>query len=248
MDGHDAVVHFAAESHVDRSIEDGSKFVRTNCIGTNVLCDVANTVGVGKFLHISTDEVYGSIEEGSFVETDILAPRSPYSAAKAGSDLIALSLLHHLRPAGRRHPLLEQLRPVPVPREGHPAVHHQPARRQAGAAVRRRSATCATGSTSRITTSPPTSCCEPGDARRDLQHRCGQRDHQRRPHTSAAGADAAATSRSSGPSRIGSDTIDATRSTSTRSARSAGRSRAPSTTRSPRPSSGTATTATGGSR
>lgn len=91
MDGHDAVVHFAAESHVDRSIEDGSVFVRTNCVGTNVLCDVANTVGVGRFLHISTDEVYGSVEEGSSVETDVLAPRSPYSAAKAGSDLIALS-------------------------------------------------------------------------------------------------------------------------------------------------------------
>ena len=91
MAGHDAVVHFAAESHVDRSIQDGSKFVRTNCMGTNVLCDVANTVGVGTFLHISTDEVYGSVEQGSSLESDPLAPRSPYSAAKAGSDLIALS-------------------------------------------------------------------------------------------------------------------------------------------------------------
>ncbi len=91
MDGHDAVVHFAAESHVDRSIQDGSKFVRTNCFGTNVLCDVARQVGVGRFVHISTDEVYGSIDEGSFAETDKLTPRSPYSAAKAGSDLIALS-------------------------------------------------------------------------------------------------------------------------------------------------------------
>ncbi len=91
MDGHDAVVHFAAESHVDRSIADGSRFVQTNCMGTNVLCDVATNVGVEKFLHISTDEVYGSVEEGSSVETDVLAPRSPYSAAKAGSDLIALS-------------------------------------------------------------------------------------------------------------------------------------------------------------
>ncbi len=91
MAGHDAVVHFAAETHVDRSIDDGSAFVRTNCIGTNVLCDVANTVGVEKFLHISTDEVYGSVEEGSSKETDALDPRSPYSASKAGSDLIALS-------------------------------------------------------------------------------------------------------------------------------------------------------------
>jgi dTDP-glucose 4,6-dehydratase len=91
MDGHDAVVHFAAESHVDRSILDPDAFVRTNVFGTNVLCDVARQVGIGKFLHISTDEVYGTIDDGSFLETDILTPRSPYSAAKAGSDLIALS-------------------------------------------------------------------------------------------------------------------------------------------------------------
>jgi dTDP-glucose 4,6-dehydratase len=91
MDGHDAVVHFAAESHVDRSIVDPDTFVRTNCLGTNVMCDVARRVGVEKFLHISTDEVYGSIETGSFVETDPLGPRSPYSSSKAGSDLIALS-------------------------------------------------------------------------------------------------------------------------------------------------------------
>jgi dTDP-glucose 4,6-dehydratase len=91
MDRHDAVVHFAAETHVDRSIVDGSRFVRTNCTGTNVLCDVALQVGVDRFFHISTDEVYGSVEVGSSTEADRLAPRSPYSAAKAGSDLIALS-------------------------------------------------------------------------------------------------------------------------------------------------------------
>jgi dTDP-glucose 4,6-dehydratase len=91
MDGHDAVVHFAAESHVDRSIVSPDEFVHTNCDGTNVMCDVARKVGVDRFLHISTDEVYGSIDEGSFVETDRLEPRSPYSASKASSDLIALS-------------------------------------------------------------------------------------------------------------------------------------------------------------
>jgi dTDP-glucose 4,6-dehydratase len=91
MAGHDMVVHFAAESHVDRSIVDPDTFVRTNCLGTNVMCDVARHVGVERFLHISTDEVYGSIEDGSFVETDRLGPRSPYSSSKAGSDLIALS-------------------------------------------------------------------------------------------------------------------------------------------------------------
>ena len=91
MAGHDAVVHFAAETHVDRSIAEPYAFVHTNTFGTNVLCDVANRQGVERFLHISTDEVYGSIEHGSFSETDVLTPRSPYSAAKAGSDLIALS-------------------------------------------------------------------------------------------------------------------------------------------------------------
>lgn len=91
MAGRDAVVHFAAESHVDRSLLDPDVFVRTNCMGTNVLCDVAVGLGVERFVNISTDEVYGSIDEGSFSETDPLAPRSPYSAAKAGSDLIALA-------------------------------------------------------------------------------------------------------------------------------------------------------------
>jgi dTDP-glucose 4,6-dehydratase len=93
MTDHDAVIHFAAESHVDRSIVDPDAFVRTNCDGTNILCDVARQSGVKRFVHISTDEVYGSIEEGSFNERDALSPRSPYSASKAGSDLIALS--HH---------------------------------------------------------------------------------------------------------------------------------------------------------
>lgn len=91
MEGCQQVVHFAAESHVDRSLLDPDVFVRTNCDGTNVLCDVATQLGIERFLHISTDEVYGSIEEGSFTEADPLHPRSPYSAAKAGSDLIAMA-------------------------------------------------------------------------------------------------------------------------------------------------------------
>ena len=91
MDGHDVVVHFAAESHVDRSIVSPDAFVRTNCGGTNVLCDVARNVGVERFLHVSTDEVYGSVPVGSSTEDDRLDPRSPYSASKAGSDLVALS-------------------------------------------------------------------------------------------------------------------------------------------------------------
>ncbi len=138
MAGHDAVVHFAAESHVDRSIADPYAFVNTNTFGTNVLCDVANRYEIGRFLHISTDEVYGSIEHGSFSEADLLTPRSPYSAAKAGSDLIALSYCTTYGLPVVVTTVLEQLRPVPVPREAHPAVHDQPARRQEGAAHGRR--------------------------------------------------------------------------------------------------------------
>ena len=91
MTGHGAVVHFAAESHVDRSIVSPDEFVRTNCDGTNVIMDTARQVEVERVVHISTDEVYGSIADGSFRESDPLGPRSPYSASKAGSDLIALS-------------------------------------------------------------------------------------------------------------------------------------------------------------
>jgi dTDP-glucose 4,6-dehydratase len=87
----DAVVHFSAESHVDRSIEDASVFVRTNVLGTHVLLEAALSHGVKRFIHISTDEVYGSIRSGSFRETDNLNPSSPYSASKAASDLLARS-------------------------------------------------------------------------------------------------------------------------------------------------------------
>ncbi|MQY14390.1 dTDP-glucose 4,6-dehydratase [Streptomyces sp. RB5] len=88
---HDQVVHFAAESHVDRSIDGGAEFVRTNVLGTHTLIDAAHRAGVDVFVHVSTDEVYGSIDAGSWPETHPLAPNSPYSASKAASDLIALS-------------------------------------------------------------------------------------------------------------------------------------------------------------
>lgn len=87
----DHVVHFAAESHVDRSIEDASVFVKTNVLGTFTLLDAALRHNIKKFIHISTDEVYGSIIRGSFKETDILTPSSPYSSSKAGSDLLTQS-------------------------------------------------------------------------------------------------------------------------------------------------------------
>lgn len=87
----DQVIHFAAESHVDRSIEGGGDFVHTNVVGTQVLLDAARRHGVDRFVHVSTDEVYGSIDSGSWTEDHILEPNSPYSASKASSDLIALA-------------------------------------------------------------------------------------------------------------------------------------------------------------
>ncbi|TAK68426.1 MAG: dTDP-glucose 4,6-dehydratase [Actinomycetota bacterium] len=89
LPGADAVVHFAAESHVDRSITGAADFVVTNVVGTQTMLDASLHAGVGRFLHVSTDEVYGSIDEGSWPETHPLEPNSPYSASKAGSDLIA---------------------------------------------------------------------------------------------------------------------------------------------------------------
>jgi dTDP-glucose 4,6-dehydratase len=90
LPGVDVVVNFAAETHVDRSIRGGADFVLTNVVGAQTLFEACLTAGVGRVLHVSTDEVYGSIPEpGSFVETDRLDPNSPYSAAKAGGDLLA---------------------------------------------------------------------------------------------------------------------------------------------------------------
>ena len=87
-------MHFAAESHVDRSIAGPDDFIHTNCFGTNIVMDTARRLEIGRVVHIGTDEVYGSVEVGSSGEGDPLEPRSPYSASKAGADLIALSYHH----------------------------------------------------------------------------------------------------------------------------------------------------------
>jgi dTDP-glucose 4,6-dehydratase len=93
-EGRDAVVNFAAESHVDRSIADQEAFARTHVIGTGVLLDAVRELGVPRFLQVSTDEVYGSIEDGSFTEQSPLAPSSPYSATKAAGDLLVSAHVH----------------------------------------------------------------------------------------------------------------------------------------------------------
>ncbi len=91
MPGHDVVVHFAAESHVDRSITGPAAFLDTNILGTGVMIDAAYRNDVPKFIHVSTDEVYGSLVDGFALETDLLDPSSPYSSSKAGSDLLVRS-------------------------------------------------------------------------------------------------------------------------------------------------------------
>jgi dTDP-glucose 4,6-dehydratase len=94
MAGCDAVVNFAAESHVDRSIADQDAFAIAHVIGTSVLLDAARELGVSRYLQVSTDEVYGSIEEGSFTESSPLQPSSPYSATKAAGDLLVSAHVH----------------------------------------------------------------------------------------------------------------------------------------------------------
>jgi dTDP-glucose 4,6-dehydratase len=91
MAGHDIVVHFAAESHVDRSIDDASVFVETNVLGTFRVLETGRRVGIKTVIHVSTDEVYGSLVEGSAKESFPLEPNSPYAASKAASDLLARS-------------------------------------------------------------------------------------------------------------------------------------------------------------
>jgi dTDP-glucose 4,6-dehydratase len=85
-----AVVHFAAESHVDRSIDDAAPFITTNVLGTQVVLEAARRAGIGRFVHVSTDEVYGALgREGKFNEATPLRPRSPYAASKAAGDMLA---------------------------------------------------------------------------------------------------------------------------------------------------------------
>src|SRR5690349_6536411 len=89
LGGCEVVVHFAAESHVDRSINGAAGFVLSNVVGTQQVLDAAVRHGVRRVVHVSTDEVYGSIPEGSWTETHLLEPNSSYSVSKAGSDLLA---------------------------------------------------------------------------------------------------------------------------------------------------------------
>jgi dTDP-glucose 4,6-dehydratase len=123
MSGVEAVVHFAAESHVDRSIDDAAPFINTNVLGTQVMLEAARKAGVKRFVHVSTDEVYGALgREGKFTETTPLQPRSPYAASKAAGP----GILGNLSPAGDGGAAVEQLRSLPVPGEAHTGDGDEP--------------------------------------------------------------------------------------------------------------------------
>ena len=167
---------------------------------------------------------------------------------RPGSDLIALSYHDDLRPAGRRHPLVEQLRAVPVPREGHPAVHHQPARRREGAALRRRPQRPRLAATSTTTAPASTSCCARARSARSTTSAPATRSPTASSPTSCSrslGRDE--TSSSTSTDRLGHDRRYSVDIDQGHGARLAPRARR-STRRSRRPSPGTATTAGGGSR
>ena len=116
----EAIVNFAAETHVDRSIAGPEEFIVTNMQGTHVLLEAARERGL-RYLQVSTDEVYGSIETGSFTEQSPLQPSSPYSATKTGADLLVSSYFHTYGLETRDLPGLEQLRPASVSGEADPA-------------------------------------------------------------------------------------------------------------------------------
>jgi dTDP-glucose 4,6-dehydratase len=130
----DTIVHFAAESHVDRSIDGPDAFIETNVVGTHSLLKAAKAewldTGTGRdrrFHHVSTDEVYGSLgaDDPAFSETTAYAPNSPYSASKAASDHLVRAYHHTLRAAHDDEQLLEQLRPLSIPRKADPAFPDQ---------------------------------------------------------------------------------------------------------------------------
>jgi len=95
--GVDAILNFAAETHVDRSLFDPQSFIKTDILGTQVLLEATRKYNISRFLQVSTDEIYGSIEKGSFKESDSLSPSSPYSASKAGGDLMVLAYFKSFR-------------------------------------------------------------------------------------------------------------------------------------------------------
>ena len=247
MRGHDAVVHFAAESHVDRSIVGPDDFIHTNCFGTNVVMDTARRLEIARVVHIGTDEVYGSVEVGSSRETDPLEPRSPYSASKAGSDLIALSYHHTYGLPVTVTRCTNNFGPYQFPEKAIPLFTTN---LLDGGKI----PLYGDGLNERDWIYVDDHCAgvqlvlDCRRAGRDLQHRRRQRDRQPRPGRQAARHAGQGRGARWSTSPTASATTAATRSTSPRSRPSAGRGSARSTRRWRRRWRGTATTAGGGNR
>ena len=153
------------------------------CSGTQTLLEAAAQVGVGRFHHISTCEVYGDLDlvdsDEAFTEESPYRPRTPYNASKAGRRPRRAGLPRDLRAAGHDHQLRQQLRALPVPGEGHPAVHHPGPRRPAPAAVRLDRRTGGSGSTSSTTARPSSAVLADGPGGRDLPRRHRRRGQHR---------------------------------------------------------------------
>ena len=181
------VVHFAAETHVDRSLMSAGDFIQTDVYGTFVLLEAARQAQeLRRFVQISTDEVYGSVPTGVEPRDRRAEAAQPVLGEQGRRRSARLQLLGDLRRAGHRDARVEQLRSVPVSREGHPAVHHQRDRRHPGAALRRRPATCATGCTCSDHCRAHRPPARAGRAGRGLQHRRRQRGRERRPDARAS--------------------------------------------------------------
>ena len=172
------VVNFAAETHVDRSITGAADFVVTNVLGTQTLLEACLRNDVGRVLHVSTDEVYGSIAEGSWTEDWPLLPNSPYSAAKAGADLIARS---YARTYGLNVTITRcsnNYGPYQFPEKVVPLFVTNLLDGKDGAAVRRRAERPRLAATSTTTAAASSWRSTRGTAGRDLQHRRRSRADQ----------------------------------------------------------------------
>ena len=139
-DGVDAIVNFAAETHVDRSIVDPEAFLRTDALGTHVLLQALREHAVPRYLQVSTDEVYGNVTSGESLETDPLRPRSPYAASQGGRRFARARLSRNVRCSGAADARQQYLRAEPVPRKARAPLYYELARRHIRARVRRRPA------------------------------------------------------------------------------------------------------------
>ena len=249
----DVVVNFAAESHNSLAVLDPGRFFRTNVIGTQTLLRGARSAhGVKRFHHVSTCEVYGDLPldtDETFTEESPYRPRTPYNASKAAADHAVRAYHETFEPADHDHELLEQLRAAAVPREGHPALRHERARRQASCRCTRRRRTGASGSTSTTTAARSSSCSSAGATARRTTSARASRSRSRRSPTSCSSSPASRESlKTIVPDRPGHDRRYLLDSSKLRRELGWEPADRRSRTACARRSSGTARTATGGSR